>query len=243
MKLHSLNCPNCNGSLEIEDGIDTFFCKYCGNKIVLEGQSKEIINAKVKVKEFQHQENIQKTKNDLAKYKIDAKTEYDKRTNRLILLALVPLGLSIISIVVLVAFAVFSDKAEKKEHDRIESQIVECINNGDYDMALVYAKKLDGDEKDEYISIINSKINENIEASDLEIPISSKYAKGKNYEEIVKMLEDAGFTNISLSVLEDDAIFFKKTDQIDKITIDGNSTFDEGTVFKSNVKIIVYYYK
>lgn len=26
-----LKCPNCNAALEIENGLDTFYCKYCGN--------------------------------------------------------------------------------------------------------------------------------------------------------------------------------------------------------------------
>lgn len=30
MELKSLFCPNCGASLEVEDGLDTFFCKYCG---------------------------------------------------------------------------------------------------------------------------------------------------------------------------------------------------------------------
>lgn len=36
MELKTLSCPNCGANLEIEDGIDTFFCKYCGYKIILE---------------------------------------------------------------------------------------------------------------------------------------------------------------------------------------------------------------
>lgn len=267
MELHTLKCPNCDGSLEIEDGIDTFFCKYCGQKIILEGQSSETIKAKVKVKGFQHIENLQKThlqhresiqksKDDLAKYKIDAKTKEDKR-NYMFLVFL-------FGLLVLMAFlpsAVFSgDKrkhnAREKELQKIESQVVEYINQGDYDTALVYANQLRMDDgysssstdawnkkREEYLSIINTKKNANAKAVDIEMPFSSKYAKGKNYEDIVKMLKDAGFINISLSSLEDDAIFFTKTDKIEKITVDGNSTFDEGAKFKSNVKIIVYYYK
>ena len=32
MEFVTLKCPNCGASIDIEDGIDTFYCKYCGYK-------------------------------------------------------------------------------------------------------------------------------------------------------------------------------------------------------------------
>ncbi|MGN7385509.1 hypothetical protein [Sporosarcina sp. SAFN-015] len=52
MKAHTLKCTNCNAALEIEDGIDTFFCKYCGHKMILEELSEASINAKVQIKKW-----------------------------------------------------------------------------------------------------------------------------------------------------------------------------------------------
>ena len=46
MELKTLICPKCGGTLEIEDGLDTFFCKYCGNKIIIAGQSDAAYKAK-----------------------------------------------------------------------------------------------------------------------------------------------------------------------------------------------------
>lgn len=37
MNTYALKCSNCNGDLTVEDGLDTFYCKYCGYKIVFEG--------------------------------------------------------------------------------------------------------------------------------------------------------------------------------------------------------------
>lgn len=50
MKLQSLNCPNCNATLEIENGVDTFFCMHCGHKIVLTDMSDAAYRAKVQIK-------------------------------------------------------------------------------------------------------------------------------------------------------------------------------------------------
>ena len=46
MEMHVLKCPHCNADLKIEDGINTFYCQYCGTKIILHGQSDEEIKAK-----------------------------------------------------------------------------------------------------------------------------------------------------------------------------------------------------
>lgn len=105
MELRTLKCPNCGGSLEIEDGIDTFFCKFCGQKILLEGQSKELINAKVKIKEFQHQENIQQSKADLTKYKIDAKSAESERNDKLRFVVVI--GMFIV-VIIITLYLVFS---------------------------------------------------------------------------------------------------------------------------------------
>lgn len=45
-----LRCPNCNGDLRIENGIDTFYCQYCGTKIVLKEQSNIVVEAKKEIK-------------------------------------------------------------------------------------------------------------------------------------------------------------------------------------------------
>lgn len=43
LKIHKLNCPNCNGSLEMEiaEGTSSVFCPYCGQKFLLDDERKE----------------------------------------------------------------------------------------------------------------------------------------------------------------------------------------------------------
>ena len=59
MQMVKLICPHCGATLSIENGIDSFYCQYCGGKILLTGQDKNIIDAKVKLKEFEHKERMQ----------------------------------------------------------------------------------------------------------------------------------------------------------------------------------------
>lgn len=58
MKMIQIKCPSCNGTLETEDGLDTFYCKYCGQKIVLIEQDEHVIAAKVAMKTMEHEERM-----------------------------------------------------------------------------------------------------------------------------------------------------------------------------------------
>ena len=49
MKFYKLQCPNCGANLEVEDELDSFFCKYCGTKIFIADQHPEIVKAKAAV--------------------------------------------------------------------------------------------------------------------------------------------------------------------------------------------------
>ena len=59
MKTIKLICPYCGAPLSIENGLDSFYCQYCGGKILLTGQDESTINAKVQLKKFEHQERLQ----------------------------------------------------------------------------------------------------------------------------------------------------------------------------------------
>lgn len=61
MKYHQLKCPNCGADLEIEDGINTFFCKFCGTKLLID-QSDSVIQAKVDIRKAEIEADVQKAK-------------------------------------------------------------------------------------------------------------------------------------------------------------------------------------
>ncbi len=58
MKIKEMRCPNCNAEIEIEDGFESFFCRYCGHKIIIEDMNEATIKAKVEIKKMEHQEKI-----------------------------------------------------------------------------------------------------------------------------------------------------------------------------------------
>ncbi len=139
MELKTLKCPNCGADLEIEDGIDTFYCKYCGHKIVLEGQSDAAYEAKAKVKEIEHEEKKQKANLDYKKF-------IEKNDNATSLKMISGLLLFIVGCFVFLQISGNRQAAaaakQTEKFEKIENQVVEEIKNGDYDAALADAQML-----------------------------------------------------------------------------------------------------
>lgn len=62
MELKSLYCPNCGAAVKPVDGLDTFYCSYCGYQIHMDGMSDEAYKARTKVKQMEHEERMQDKK-------------------------------------------------------------------------------------------------------------------------------------------------------------------------------------
>lgn len=102
MELKSLYCPNCGAAVKPVDGLDTFYCQYCGYQIHLDGMSDEAYKARTKVKQMEHEERMRDKKNAYGRFEkgyeermLDKKIAHeqfkkkmeaddDKRTNILI---------------------------------------------------------------------------------------------------------------------------------------------------------------
>lgn len=143
MELKSLFCPNCGASLEVEDGLDTFFCKYCGYKILLQGQSKAAYDAKVRVKHMEHKERLQDKRDAQERYRMEFKQKDERRT-----LAIVFGILGAIIAMCLIISAVGNARAKKQDRElqAIVDQIMIDIENEDFAAAYVKANSLYWDD-------------------------------------------------------------------------------------------------
>lgn len=143
MELKSLFCPNCGASLEVEDGLDTFFCKYCGYKIILQGQSKAAYDAKVRVKHMEHKERLQEKRDAQERYRMEFKQKDERRT-----LAIVFGIFGAIIALCLIILAVGNAGAKKQEQElqTIVNQIMIDIENEDFAAAYVKANSLYWDD-------------------------------------------------------------------------------------------------
>ena len=143
MELKSLFCPNCCASLEVEDGLDTFFCKYCGYKILLQGQSKAAYDAKVRVKHMEHKERLQDKRDAQERYRMEFKQKDERRT-----LAIVfgILGAIIAMCLIISAVGNAGAKKQDRELQAIVDQIMIDIENEDFAAAYVKANSLYWDD-------------------------------------------------------------------------------------------------
>ena len=143
MELKSLFCPNCGASLEVEDGLDTFICKYCGYKILLQGQSKAAYDAKVRVKHMEHKERLQDKRDAQERYRMEFKQKDERRT-----LAIVfgILGAIIAMCLIISAVGNAGAKKQDRELQAIVDQIMIDIENEDFAAAYVKANSLYWDD-------------------------------------------------------------------------------------------------
>lgn len=95
MELKSLYCPNCGAAVKPVDGLDTFYCQYCGYQIHLDGMSDEAYKARTKVKQMEHEERMQDKK--AAKELKDGEQDYKE-----LKLAAILMGGLLFTIVVLI---------------------------------------------------------------------------------------------------------------------------------------------
>lgn len=77
----------------------------------------------------------------------------------------------------------------------------------------------------------------------LKVPASASNYKGQDYQDVMKELEDAGFTNIKTEAIDDLITgWLTKDGEIERISIDGNSSFSEGDRFKENAVVRIKYH-
>lgn len=75
------------------------------------------------------------------------------------------------------------------------------------------------------------------------VPMSSKAAKGENYEDISKKFKESGFTNVTFEI-EYDIItgWLTKDGEVKSVSIDGDKKYSEGDMYKVNSEIVINYH-
>ena len=256
MEIKSLNCPNCNGHLEIEDGIDTFFCKYCGNKILLAGQSDAAYQAKTKIKEFEHEEAMKesKFKNDQAEWERKEKTKNreHKQSIKYLFLMFVPILLMMLYFLP----QKLEHNSEIKELEKTSYEIELAMSEGDYDRALLLANRLrisdsysrDDAEKwdaqrEEYIRQIREAQKKNGDYVFIYAPIDSDKCSDYTKSEMYELFGTAGFKNITTEAVNGSAGFFSRSNTVKSVAIDGKDTFSTQDTFLEEAEVVITYFE
>lgn len=254
MNLFTLECPNCKASLEIEDGIDSFYCRYCGAKLLVEGMSGDSLNARVRLKEMEHEERLQDAEYEYKRFKLLHKAKEERHSWVIIFILLAVLGVP--------SFLYFgsvscSHNTHVAELERIEADIQSDIMAGDYDSALVKTNQLRLDDRysteqtqswdkkrEMYIDIINEKKRESDanNPDNVYAPKSSKAFEDLTGEEAKAAFEGAGFTNIELVQVDGNAGWFRKANLVEHINFAGKTDFTTEDFCKKDSRITIYYY-
>lgn len=79
MELKTLYCPNCGAAVTPVDGLDTFYCQYCGYQIHVHGMSDAAYKARTKVKQMEHEERMRDKKDAYGRFKDELEDKEDKR--------------------------------------------------------------------------------------------------------------------------------------------------------------------
>ena len=83
--------------------------------------------------------------------------------------------------------------------------------------------------------------NDTLEKFDL--PISSKEAKGENYQKVIEQLKSAGFRNISTEIQYDIITGWLSNDgDVEMITINGEKKFSAGDQYRADAEIVITYH-
>ena len=143
MEFVKLKCPSCGADLNVDNGLDTFFCQYCGAKILLHGQNSDTLQAKAKVKIVETEANkeleMQKEKHRAAKEEREFKAEEEKKSNKRWLIGTIA---ALLIIGILIALTTMPARRERKQLESLYAEIQVDVKNGDYDTALLKANRL-----------------------------------------------------------------------------------------------------
>lgn len=93
MTLYQLKCPGCGAILDVDNTtIDVMYCKYCGSKILLDGQNDTTIKAKADIimqkEDLQHRQRI-------AELEEETKRQANKANSKTITIAFIAIFLLI----------------------------------------------------------------------------------------------------------------------------------------------------
>lgn len=82
-----------------------------------------------------------------------------------------------------------------------------------------------------------------LDANEVQVPFSSKDLEGENYEQVIIDLENTGFTEITTKENKDLVIgFITKDGSVEKVSINGDSDFEEGDIFPKDASIVIIYH-
>lgn len=251
MELKVVNCPICGGKIEISTEEETVICKYCQTQFYIEENNPERLKSKVRLKEIEH---------ETARVKMALDDKADKRKTKLQgkmaerkFFYFAVMGFFLFLLLLLIgAYAYIGVRSKSLE--KTVAEIQEDIDNENFDAARVKVESLRdsefyGEEKKRWketrkqlIKQIDEAEKAAIIAKSIAVPAASSKIKGMNYNDVVELFENSGFSNINALESTDKAGLFHDGGDVKEISIGGDDKFKEGDLFLPDTLVTIYYF-
>lgn len=257
----TVSCPRCGGQIQPVDGMDTFFCVYCGNKVVLSGLSDAAYKAKTKLKKYEQEERMQHNLLSHEKEILQMKNETARKNrNRKLIITIAIVFLCSIGIGIAVwNYPGTKNKRIIKQIEKLDEQVEEYLDDGEFDKAEKTNKEIKkkiqdlkgnawgewiGEYLDNNYDIIRAKRKESGEkAKKITLKSDLEDIDDMKRDEAVEYFLKLGFVNIQYAAVDLPTLGAYKSNDVKQITIDGDDDCEKGEVFRDDVEIIVYAYK
>ena len=251
----SVTCPRCGGEVKTVDGLDTFYCLYCGNRVVLSGMSDASYEAKTKARKYEKEERMQANAFSHEKEMYIMQKEEEKKSTKRFLIISALVVLFILGVIIWIAYPSIKVRHSRSQLVKLNEKFEDLLDEEDYDEAEKVNKQikklagdLKGDEWGEWIGVYLENYYQVTKAQRKEKSIKHKKVKLKadlediddmKKEDVVEYLLKVGFVNITYVIEDADTLFSTKWGSVDEITIDGNDDCEAGEYFYDDVEVIV----
>lgn len=219
IKLITVKCPECEASLDIEEGRKQLFCSYCGSKILIQNDNEYIVH------------NINEA--DVRQAEADKiirlrELELEERENKQIgkwhKTAYIIAG-------AVVAFGLLVKLIDPYNETGDMILVIGMLIAG---WTFAYGTLLSADKKR------RARV---VSPNEVEINAQLRNCCEKNYNTILALYQANGFTNVNLIPLHDLNFFQGNKDgQVETVTINGNSNFSNGDIFLKTASVTITYH-
>ncbi len=210
----SVKCPNCGADLSIDNSRESVFCMYCGSKVMVHNDNEHIYRNidEAKIKEAETERILR-----LKELELEEKENIRDRKS-----AIVAYSIALAFVLVGAILCFFESLAG-----------MFGILIGGYIAMFTFIKN---DEK-------KKKKRRYVGPGDSAITAQMLDCVGKNYNSVATIFRSAGFNNVKTLPLGDMGILsLNKNGQVEAVTINGSTGFEEGDVYPKNSNIMITYH-
>jgi len=223
-KLVPAICPQCSGSIEVDPSQEKAVCKYCETSFFVQ-KAINIYNvqqAKIERVEFMNITNnkrgaVESVLNFVEKQQEKKQQKINEEKRR--------------------------QEEEKRKQEEQRKLLMNQIFNKEYRkrnlviLSLIFVVIL-------ALSIIGGgTAEESGNIAKINMPASSSDFEGKNYQDVLMKLKDAGFTNVRTEVLDDLVTgWLIKDGEVEQVKVDTYTTFSTSSSYPVDIPIVVTYH-